>query len=78
MSIPHSPAGFKREMRFWELCKGYLERWSRLCAAKMAALHAAVASPNGRDKRGLSRGAVSGRAAATGGTPVVPALGLVV
>ena len=28
---------------FWKLWVGYFERWSRLCAAKMAALHAAVA-----------------------------------
>ena len=41
MSILHSFADFKREMRFWKLREGYIERGSRLCAAKMAALHAA-------------------------------------
>ena len=42
-SIPYSLAGFKREMRFLELCEGGGDRCSRLCAAKMAAPHAAVA-----------------------------------
>ena len=44
ISIPHSPAGFKREMPFLEIAQGYFERCSRLYAAKMAALHAVATS----------------------------------
>ena len=44
MSIPHFPAGFKREMRFWKLREGEFERCSRSCAAKMAAPHAVATS----------------------------------